>query len=315
MRGVNLVDEAALVQFAHDPRFYEGLHFNLTDFGCAYFHKALGIAQSLDGRKGFFFDGAQQVVIAFFRRILIGFETAHNRFDHDRFVLGRKAKGDALDHGLEKVLGDLGPLLQQSAGDHGRLIDHRFLEVAVFAQNREAFLAQAPAKDAVKRRGVHGSAFQGLALDGLIADGEHGDLIALRLEAELFEPKHGAHPGTAADTGDAYLLAAQIFRSFNRGPRHKVIGIARGKTADDLNVMAGTGSSQGGAAASRSDLNISRTQAGDQHGGAAQKDRLRLHAIFVEESLFFSQPKRRETGVHGRVADDEFSRRCGMVCV
>jgi hypothetical protein len=34
-------------------------------------------------------------------------------------------------------------------------------------------------------------------------------LIALRIEAELFEPEHGAHPRAAADTGNADSFAAQ----------------------------------------------------------------------------------------------------------
>jgi len=298
VRGVDSVDKTALVQFAHDSRFYKRLHPNLTDFWRPHFHQVLRVAQSLDGRKGLLFDGAQQVLVAFFRRILIGFEAAHNRFNDDRLVFWIKAKGDALDHRLEKVFGNFGPLLQQSAGDHGRLIDHRFLKVAVFSQNREAFLTQSPAKDAVKRCGVHGLVFHCLTLDGLIADREHGDLIALRLEAELFEPEHGAHPRTAADARDAYLFAAQIFRSFNRGPRQEVIGIASGKTIDDLDIMTGAGSGQSGATASRADVNVARTQSCDQLSCAAQKDGLRLQAIFIEEPLFFSQPKRRETSVH-----------------
>ena len=56
------------------------------------FHQALRVAQSLDGRKGLLFDGAQQVLVAFFRRILIGFEAAHNRFNDDRLVFGSKLK-------------------------------------------------------------------------------------------------------------------------------------------------------------------------------------------------------------------------------
>jgi hypothetical protein len=55
-------------------------------------------------------------------------------------------------------------------------------------------------------------------------------------------------------------------------------------------------------------VNVARTQSCDQLSCAAQKDGLRLQAIFIEEPLFFSQPERRETSVHCRVADDELSR-------
>jgi len=70
------------------------------------------------------------------------------------------------------------------------------------------------------------------------------------------------------------------------------------KTTDDLDIMTGAGSGQSGATASRADVNVARTQSCDQLSCAAQKDGLRLQAIFIEEPLFFSQPKRRETSVH-----------------
>ncbi|HVO94894.1 MAG TPA: hypothetical protein VMT22_18725 [Terriglobales bacterium] len=108
---------------------------------------------------------------------------------------------------LEDVFRNLGPVLQKRTGNHRRLVDHRLLEIAVFSQHGEAFLAQAPAEDAVQQRSVDDAVFHGLTLDRLVADSEHGGLITLRVEAELFEPKH-AHPGTAADTGNTDFLAA-----------------------------------------------------------------------------------------------------------
>jgi hypothetical protein len=50
-------------------------HLDLTDLRRAYLHEALSVAQPFDGWKGFF-DGAEQVVVAFFGRFFIAFEAA-----------------------------------------------------------------------------------------------------------------------------------------------------------------------------------------------------------------------------------------------
>src|SRR5581483_11106947 len=111
-------------------------------------------------------------------------------------------------------------------------------------ENGEVFLLQALAPDAVEGGGIGDAGLDRLALDVLIAEHLQENVVALRFQAEMFEPEQHAHPGGGADAGERDFFAAQFFSALDIGPGDKVVSVASGKSGDDLEIVAGADGGQ-----------------------------------------------------------------------
>ena len=76
--------------------------------------------------------------------------------------------------------------------------------------------------------------------------------------------------------------------------------------------MAGRNRCKHGGAAGAGDVNVSRRQAGNQSGRAADENLLGIDAVFVENPLLVGDPEGYDARAHGGVADDEFRRAGGI---
>src|SRR5690349_16692043 len=146
--------------------------------------------------------------------------------------------------------------------DH-RLADDALVQIGMLAQNREAFLLQFLAPNTIECSGVGNAGFDGLRLNVLIAEHLQQNIVALRIEAEMLEPEQHAHPGGATDASQADFLATQVFRAFDVWSRDKIVGVAAGKSSDDLEIMTGADRGQGRAAAAPTELNVAGCEARD----------------------------------------------------
>jgi hypothetical protein len=77
--------------------------------------------------------------------------------------------------------------------------------------------------------------------------------------------------------------------------------------------MAGRNRCKRSGAPSAGDVNVSRRQAGNQSGRAADEDLLGIDAVFGENPLLLGDPEWHDAGAHGGVADDEFRWRAGGI--
>ena len=162
--------------------------------------------------------------------------------------------------------------------DH-RLTDDALVEIRILAENSEALLFQSFAPDAIEGRGVGDAGLDRLGLDVLIADNLQQDIIALRLEAEVFEPEQHTHPRRAADTGHRDFFAAQLFRAFDVGPRDEIVGVAAGKGRDDFEIVTGGDGRQGRTATAAAELDIAGGKSRDEGRRAAQINLLDLQVV------------------------------------
>lgn len=72
----------------------------------------------------------------------------------------------------------------------------------------------------------------------MIAGGDDLNIVATRIESQVFQSEHRRHPDGAADDLDADPFAAQIFGIFDRGSDDQIEGDATGEGADDAQVQA-----------------------------------------------------------------------------
>ena len=111
---------------------------------------------------------------------------------------------------------------------------------------------------------MNGAGLQRLCDHPLIAEGSQQDLVALGIQADLFESEHCRHPPGAADAGNADSLAAQIGGSLDLRP-HPQIGLNMiGKSSDHFNVQAAHRGSQGRCTAGIAKMHITGTERRDQ---------------------------------------------------
>src|SRR5262249_23633912 len=121
----------------------------------------------------------------------------------------------------------------------GRLTDQGLFQITGLCQDVHAFLFQQLAIDAIDEYRVYDSGLESLALNSLIAYRLEQNLIALRIDAKIFQPEHDADPGpAAAHTVDGEFFPAQIFGSLDIWANHYVIRVSAGKSCQHLDVMA-----------------------------------------------------------------------------
>lgn len=165
------------------------------------------------------------------------------------------------------------------------------------------FLFKLLRKDAIHGRRVAQSVLDALDLYRLIADRLEADVVALLIQAKMFEPKQDAHPTGAADARDRESLAAQIFGTLDGGPHDQIVGIARVEGGENFKIMAGGNRREHGTAARAADMNAAGRKAGDQSGSAADKNRFHVDAVLGKESLLLGEPERHDARRKGGVAD------------
>src|SRR5437016_2634112 len=110
----------------------------------------------------------------------------------------------------------------------------------------------------------------------------HVNLIALLIEAEMFEPEKYPHPAGATNADNGNFLTAQIFRALDVGPGDEVIAVAAGKRRDNFKIMAGANGRQRRAAAAAAELNVPRRHTRDQQRRAAHIHLVSLQTVFGE---------------------------------
>ena len=163
------------------------------------------------------------------------------------------------------------------------------------------------AEHPVERGGVGDAGLDGLHHDGLIAENLHADLIALLIEAQMFEPKQHPHPAGAADTVERNFFTAQIFRALDVGPGDEVIAVAAGKSRDDFEIMARADRRQRRAAAAAAELDVPGCHTGDEQRRAAYINLVGLEAVSGEKALLIGDPQWRHPAIHRCVADHDLS--------
>ena len=163
------------------------------------------------------------------------------------------------------------------------------------------------AEHAVERGGVGDAGLDGLHHDGLIAENLHTDLIALLIEAEMFEPEQDSHPAGATDTVERNFFAAQVFRALDIGPGDEVIAVAAGKSRDNFEIMAGADGRQRRAAAAAAELDIAGRHTGDEQRRAAYIYLVGLKAVSGEKALLLGDPQWRHAAIHRCIADHDLS--------
>ncbi len=166
-------------------------------------------------------------------------------------------------------------------------------------------------KDAIHGCRVAQAVLDALDLHGLIADDLEADVVALLVQAEVFEPEQHAHPTGAADAGHCESLAAQIFGALDVGPHDEIVGVARVEGGENFEIMAGGDRREHGAAAGAADVNAAGGQSGDQCRRAADENRLDVDAVLGKKALLLGEPERHDAGGEGGVADGIFCRRRG----
>src|SRR5215475_3855793 len=120
----------------------------------------------------------------------------------------------------------------------GRLTDQGLFQITGLCQDVHAFLFQQLAIDAIDEYRVYDSGLESLALNSLIAYRLEQNMIALRIDAKVFQPEHDADPGPAAHTVDGEFFAAQIFGSLDIWANQHVIRISARKSRQHLDVRA-----------------------------------------------------------------------------
>src|SRR5262249_47999426 len=150
---------------------------------------------------------------------------------------------------------------------------------------------------------VYDSGLESLALNSLIAYRLEQNLIALRIDAKIFQPEHDSDPGPAAHTVDSEFFATQIFGSFDVWANHYVIRISAGKSRQHLDVMARRHCGQYRGSCGAADLDVPRSHSCDKGRATAQEYGLRFDAILCEETLVAGNPERHQARRRGGIAD------------
>ena len=79
----------------------------------------------------------------------------------------------------------------------------------------EALLLQSAAENSIEHGHVDLPAFERLGRHRLIADDQESNLVASRIETQVLQTEHRAHPDGAGKRLNAEVLAAQILGSFD----------------------------------------------------------------------------------------------------
>src|SRR5678815_3298884 len=101
-----------------------------------------------------------------------------------------------------------------------------------FTGNPVAFPSQCFTKNTCQRRALDGTAFEGVADNPLIAEGGELHLVALHIDADLFQDQERRHPAGATDARDPDALTLEIGGGFDLRPGHQFTLYAVGEGRD-----------------------------------------------------------------------------------
>ena len=113
-----------------------------------------------------------------------------------------------MEQTLEHCLDDIRPITQVVAVDHETGVDERNLGVLELDENRQPLLFHPAAEEGIEQCGIDVTGLDGLRKNRLIADGVDANVIAVGIQAEMFESEYRRHPRGAADVSDAEAFAA-----------------------------------------------------------------------------------------------------------
>ena len=129
-------------------------------------------------------------------------------FRHDISIGGKRNERLGLEQTLEHCLDDIRPVAQVVTIDHETGVDEWNLGVLELDENRQPLLFHPAAEEGIEQSGIDVTRLDGLRKNRLIADGVDANMIAVGIQAQMFEGEYRRHPGGAADVGDAEAFAA-----------------------------------------------------------------------------------------------------------
>ena len=183
--GIDAVDKAAFVQFAHDGVIYQILNFHLADFRIARLHEALHVAHPFGGRVGFLIHPPQYIlerVVSTVGSVMLS-RLVRTCNTADVFI-GLITNACASIMALMKFRAISGWLCVKAC-------------LTMTAELTRGICSSSPRVRKPKRlkRGivtayeaaVDCSGFQGFAEDSHVAETGDNQLVSLRIQSELFE--------------------------------------------------------------------------------------------------------------------------------
>ena len=224
-------------------------------------------------------------------------------------MIWRQRKGCALEHRFQNSLKQLGILLKISLSNNDRIAEEREFGLVQVDERGKAALVKRPREHTVEHRGVYGPGSQRLGHHDLIADRQDADLIAVRIESQMFQREQSAHPHRAADGLNAKALVLQILRGLDTGFDDQLVGDTVIQSRKNFEIRPRSDRSDDRRAAGITDVDFTGSHSRNQCRCATNEYRVGVKTILEKEAAIMGDPQCRYPGIHRSVGDHDFARR------